>query len=308
MSHIFRSIGAISKSISSSMTPATTILLAMVIYTGFVIPTPKMLGWSRWINYINPIGYVFESLMCNEFHDREFRCTEFVPSGSGYDNLPDVNKICSTVGSKPGSHIVNGSDYIRVAYSYYNSHKWRNFGITVGFAVFFFFLYIGLTEVNKGAMQKGEIVLFLRSSLKKIKRQKLSDPESGANEKLPYQEEAEKNAGESKLSSNNEIFLWRDLTYQVKIKTEDRVILNHVDGWVKPGQITALMGASGAGKTTLLNCLSERLTTGVITDGVRMVNGHSLDSSFRRSIGYAQQQDIHLPTSTVREALQFSAY
>ena len=308
MSHIFRSIGAISKSISSSMTPATTILLAMVIYTGFVIPTPKMLGWSRWINYINPIGYVFESLMCNEFHDREFRCTEFVPSGSGYDNLPDVNKICSTVGSKPGSHIVNGSDYIRVAYSYYNSHKWRNFGITVGFAVFFFFLYIGLTEVNKGAMQKGEIVLFLRSSLKKIKRQKLSDPESGANEKLPYQEEAEKNAGESKLSSNNEIFLWRDLTYQVKIKTEDRVILNHVDGWVKPGQITALMGASGAGKTTLLNCLSERLTTGVITDGVRMVNGHSLDSSFRRSIGYARQQDIHLPTSTVREALQFSAY
>lgn len=28
---------------------------------------------------------------------------------------------------------------------------------------------------------------------------------------------------------------------------------------------------------------------------------------FARQIGYAQQQDIHLPTSTVREALQFSA-
>ena len=305
MSHMFRSIGAMSTSISSSMTPATTLLLAMVIYTGFVIPTPKMLGWSRWINYINPIGYVFESLMCNEFHDREFKCTEFVPTGSGYNNLPDANRICSTVGSKPGSHIVNGSDYIRVAYSYYNTHKWRNFGITVGFAVFFFFVYIALTEINKGAMQKGEIVLFLRSSLKKIKRQRM-DEETGASEKVPIDEEAEE--GKSELSSNNEIFLWRDLTYQVKIKTEDRVILNHVDGWVKPGQITALMGASGAGKTTLLNCLSERLTTGVITDGVRMVNGHSLDSSFRRSIGYAQQQDIHLPTSTVREALQFSAY
>ena len=84
--------------------------------------------------------------------------------------------------------------------------------------------------------------------------------------------------------------------------------MDHVDGWVEPGQITALMGATGAGKTTLLNCLSGRLSVGVITDGARMVNGHTLDSSFPRSIGYVQQQDIHLPTTTVREALQFSAY
>ncbi|CCG24705.1 hypothetical protein CORT_0G00140 [Candida orthopsilosis Co 90-125] len=309
MSHIFRSIGAMSNSISSSMTPATTILLAMVIFTGFVIPTPKMLGWSRWINYINPVGYVFESLMVNEFNNREFVCSEYVPVGPGYENISSENRVCSAVGSKPGSYIVNGSDYIRVAYSYYNTHKWRNFGITVGFAVFFFFLYIALTEINKGAMQKGEIVLFLRSSLKKIKRQRLAngDTEAGATEKLPYGE-AETKGGESEFSSNNEVFLWKDLTYQVKIKKEDRVILDHVDGWVKPGQITALMGASGAGKTTLLNCLSERVTTGVITDGTRLVNGHSLDSSFQRSIGYVQQQDLHLPTSTVREALQFSAY
>ena len=67
-------------------------------------------------------------------------------------------------------------------------------------------------------------------------------------------------------------------------------------------------GATGAGKTTLLNCLSGRLTVGVVTEGARLVNGHSLDSSFPRSIGYVQQQDLHLPTSTVREAFRFSAY
>ncbi|KAK6885197.1 Multidrug resistance protein CDR1, partial [Candida tropicalis] len=110
------------------------------------------------------------------------------------------------------------------------------------------------------------------------------------------------------LSKEREIFFWKDLTYKIKIKKEDRTILDHVDGWVEPGQITALMGATGAGKTTLLNCLSGRLSVGVITDGARMVNGHTLDSSFPRSIGYVQQQDIHLPTTTVREALQFSAY
>lgn len=38
-----------------------------------------------------------------------------------------------------------------------------------------------------------------------------------------------------------------------------------------------------------------------------MVNGKSLDSSFQRSIGYCQQQDILLPTQTVRESLRFSA-
>ncbi|KAI5960963.1 CDR1 [Candida pseudojiufengensis] len=325
MSHLFRSIGAVSTSIAGAMTPATVLLLAMVIYTGFVIPTPLMLGWSRWINYINPVGYVFESLMLNEFHGREFECLEnnFIPSGPNFSQYPIGNKVCATVGARPGNRFVNGTDYLKESYNYVNGHKWRNLGITIGFAVFFLVIYVALTEFNKGAMQKGEIVLFLKGSLKKHKKQmqaKAHDSEYGGmpNEKVSIEAATEarkfENSSESgsvsstPLPENKEIFFWRDLTYQVKIKKEDRVILNHVDGWVKPGQITALMGASGAGKTTLLNCLSERVTTGTITDGVRLVNGHPLDSSFQRSIGYVQQQDLHLPTSTVREALQFSAY
>lgn len=31
------------------------------------------------------------------------------------------------------------------------------------------------------------------------------------------------------------------------------------------------------------------------------------NDAFARKVGYAQQQDLHLPTSTVREALEFSA-
>ena len=92
------------------------------------------------------------------------------------------------------------------------------------------------------------------------------------------------------------------MTYQVKIKKEDRVILDHVDGWVKPGQITALMGASGAGKTTLLNCLSERVTTGVITDGERLVNGHALDSSFKDQLVMFNNKMfiyLHLPLESI---------
>lgn len=321
MSHLFRSLGAVSTSLAGAMTPATVILLAMVIYTGFVIPTPKMLGWSRWINYINPVGYVFEALMDNEFSGRPFECAQYVPSGGAYDNVSLQQKVCNTVGLRPGSTIVQGTDYLADQYKYYNSHKWRNFGIAVAFAIVFLFVYILLTEINKGAMQKGEVVLFLRGSLKKHKKENAAkashaqDIEAApTNEKVEMKDHLESQKYSTDRSSSEiapetgNIFHWRNLTYEVKIKSETRVILNHVDGWVKPGQLTALMGSSGAGKTTLLNCLSERVTTGVISDGTRMVNGHSLDSSFQRSIGYVQQQDLHLPTSTVREALQFSAY
>ncbi|CAG8200934.1 unnamed protein product [Penicillium olsonii] len=37
------------------------------------------------------------------------------------------------------------------------------------------------------------------------------------------------------------------------------------------------------------------------------VDGRQRDASFQRQTGYAQQQDLHLHTSTVREALVFSA-
>lgn len=45
---------------------------------------------------------------------------------------------------------------------------------------------------------------------------------------------------------------------------------------------------------------------GVVTGDV-LVDGRPRDDSFQRKTGYVQQQDVHLPTSTVREALNFSA-
>ena len=65
-------------------------------------------------------------------------------------------------------------------------------------------------------------------------------------------------------------------------------------------------GATGAGKTTLLDVLADRVTVGVGT-GDMLVNGQARQKSFQRQTGYVQQQDIHLETATVREALRFSA-
>ena len=102
-------------------------------------------------------------------------------------------------------------------------------------------------------------------------------------------------------------FTWSRLSYTVPIKGGQRQLLNDVWGYVKPGTLTALMGASGAGKTTLLDVLADRKTTGVISGEINM-GGKPIDSSFQRGCGYAEQQDVHEWTATVREALRFSAY
>jgi ABC-type multidrug transport system permease subunit len=66
MSGIFRTIASASRTLSQAMVPAAVLILALVMFTGFVIPIDYMLGWSRWINYIDPMAYIFESLMINE--------------------------------------------------------------------------------------------------------------------------------------------------------------------------------------------------------------------------------------------------
>lgn len=73
----------------------------------------------------------------------------------------------------------------------------------------------------------------------------------------------------------------------------------------KPRTLTASMGATGAGKTTLLDVFANRTSVGKVTGKV-CIDGHPRDAAFQRDIGYVQQQDIHFPTSTVRETLPFS--
>ena len=38
-----------------------------------------------------------------------------------------------------------------------------------------------------------------------------------------------------------------------------------------------------------------------------LLNGHYLDSAFKKKVGFCQQMDIHDESSTIREALEFSA-
>ena len=125
MSMVFRTIGAASRSLAQAMAPSAVIVLGVMIYAGFALPKAYMLGWAKWIYWINPLSYAFESLMVNEFHGRTFSCASFVPSGDLYSEVTGLQKVCSAIGSKAGFDYVQGTDFLRVAYEYNNANKWR---------------------------------------------------------------------------------------------------------------------------------------------------------------------------------------
>ncbi|CAN6641338.1 pleiotropic ABC efflux transporter of multiple drugs [Trichomonascus vanleenenianus] len=309
MSMVFRTIGACSRTISQAMTPASIFILALVIYTGFTIPISYMHGWIRWFNYLNPIAYGFEALMINEFRNRKFECDQFVPSGPSYNSVADDNRACMVSGySAPlGATEIEGTDYIIKTFQYIPSHIWRNFGILCGFIVFFCFTYLLATEKIQASKSKGEVLVFKRGKIP-FADQKHDTEAGGSAEPVRTHERGADVTGTVNLAKQDGIFQWLDVCYDIPVKGPEKTrrLLDHVDGWVKPGTLTALVGASGAGKTTLLDALANRVTMGVVT-GDMLVNGEMRNKSFQRKTGYVQQQDLHLSTSTVREALEFSA-
>ncbi|KAI9340034.1 P-loop containing nucleoside triphosphate hydrolase protein [Zopfochytrium polystomum] len=86
-------------------------------------------------------------------------------------------------------------------------------------------------------------------------------------------------------------------------------ILNkqNISGVFHPGRFTAVMGASGAGKTSFLNILAGEVKLGEISGEV-LVNGQPVFGAEMKKIsGFVFQDDVILPTMTVREAIMMSA-
>ncbi|KAJ6109197.1 hypothetical protein N7486_001431 [Penicillium sp. IBT 16267x] len=306
MSGVFRTLAASTKTLAQAMSMAGVIVLAIVIYTGFVITAPEMskIPWFSWIRWINPIFYTFEAMIANEFHGRRFECSSFVPA---YPNLSGDSFICAVRGAVAGERTVSGDAYIETQYSYSYAHEWRNLGILIGFWIFFTSLYLIASELNSSTSSTAEYLVFRRGHVPAHLRRLERGGDSAA-EVTPVSKESKKHKeGEtSVIPSQHDVFTWRNVCYDIPVKGGERRLLDNVSGWVKPGTLTALMGVSGAGKTTLLDVLAKRVSIGVVT-GDMLVNGKPLDNSFQRKTGYVQQQDLHLPTTTVREALRFSA-
>ena len=253
MAAVFRTMAALTKTISQAMALSGVLILAIVVYTGFVVPIPYMKDWFGWIRWINPVFYAFEILIANEFHGQDFACSQFVPTyNSGGQTF-----ICATTGAVAGQTTVSGDAYIGQMYNYYYSHVWRNFGILLAFLFAFMIMYFIAVELNSETTSTAEVLVFRRGHVPDYmegmaKGGKADDEEQKVPEKASSQDE--EGAGDvNVIPPQTDIFTWKDVSYDIEIKGEPRRLLDEVSGFVKPGTLTALMGTSGAGKTTLLD-------------------------------------------------------
>lgn len=266
--------------------------------------------WFRWIFYLNPGAYAFEALMANEFTGLELECVapDYIPYGSGYSDTISPNRGCSVVGSSNG--IIDGEAYIGQQFHYSHHHIWRSFGVIVG--MWFFFIFLTSLGFELRNSQSGSSVLLYKRGSEK-KRHLDEEKSTGSTA-------AEVALGGSVKQST---FTWNHLDYHVPFQGEKKQLLHQVFGYVKPGNLVALMGSSGAGKTTydfkapnilfmtdrlysLLDVLAQRKDSGEIYGSI-LIDGQPQGISFQRTTGYCEQMDVHEGTATVREALEFSA-
>jgi ATP-binding cassette, subfamily G (WHITE), member 2, SNQ2 len=52
------------------------------------------------------------------------------------------------------------------------------------------------------------------------------------------------------IAASQAVFTWTDLHYTIPYAGTERALLDDVSGFCRPGEMTALVGASGAGKST----------------------------------------------------------
>ncbi|KAK0709834.1 ABC-2 type transporter-domain-containing protein [Lasiosphaeria miniovina] len=301
MTLFFRIIGCMSPDFDYAIKFAIVSITFFITTSGYIIQYQSEKVWLRWIYYINVLGLAFSSMMDNEFSRVNMTCTadSLVPAGPGYD---DINhQICTLPGSTAGTLEVSGTAYIEQGFSYDPKDMWRNWGIIISIIIFFLIMNVVLGEIVKFGMGGNMAAVCQRPN---DERKKLN---ADLLEKRNQRRETRKNDSSSELLiSSQSILTWENLCYEVPVPGGTRQLLDHIFGYVKPGQLTALMGASGAGKTTLLDVLAARKNIGVISGDI-LVDGIKPNMEFQRSTSYAEQLDVHDPSQTVREALRFSA-
>lgn len=99
--------------------------------------------------------------------------------------------------------------------------------------------YVLITEKLAPDRSKGEVLVFRRGR-EEIKNSPI-DEESKSVDRSRNERLEEPSSELVQIQAQTAIFHWKDVCYEIPIKGKKRIILDHVNGWVKPGTLTALM-------------------------------------------------------------------
>lgn len=116
----------------------------------------------------------------------------------------------------------------------------------IAFIVFFMAAYLAAAEKVTFEESKGEVLIYRRGDTSFVKSKSGADEEAqGGNTRsinaASTLVDGDKSDSQPIIQQQTAIFHWKNVCYDIAIKGKNRVILDHVNGWVKPGTLTALM-------------------------------------------------------------------
>lgn len=119
----------------------------------------------------------------------------------------------------------------------------RNLGILFAMLIGFCAMYLTAAEYISSQKSKGEVLLFRRGQVPDFTKQR-NDEEGNADDRPTTQDMIELQNTKSEvpptIQKQTAIFHWAAVNYDIKIKGGERRLLDDVDGWVKPGTLTAV--------------------------------------------------------------------
>ncbi|GMF63927.1 unnamed protein product [Phytophthora fragariaefolia] len=265
-------------------------IVFFVMCAGYTITQDQIPDYLIWLYWINPTSWGIRALGVNQYINSQFdKC---VLNGIDY---------CTKYGMTMG-------EYSLSTYGVMSEKYWLWYGLVFMAATYLVFLFLSCLALEYHRFESPENITLDSTVCEKItdsyittKTPRRSKPRDVVLSVLPVKEP----------DFTAVTLAFKDLWYSVPDPTNRKNtidLLKGVSGYALPGTITALMGSSGAGKTTLMDVIAGRKTGGKIR-GQILLNGHpATDLAIRRSTGYCEQMDIHSESSTIREALTFSAF
>jgi len=245
-----------------------------------------------WIYWANSLAWVFQSLSINEYH-----------SGGDYDKQPcsfTIEGKKLTVDQKCGDYFLSArhvsTDDAMVPWTF--AVVWGQLLVVLVLSVW----ATAKVRFDEKRASRSKADAETAGGSKDVEAQQpLLSARNGSSAPPPLMRQ------NSVIVSHKQLTV-RGLNYHITTPEGKEVqILSNVSFWTMPGRMTALMGSSGAGKTTLMDVIAGRKTVGMSTGEILIDGEPKVQTQFVKYAAYTEQFGVHVPTATIREALEFSA-